>query len=264
MTQRNIVCIKWGTKFPPYYVNRLYAGAKRHIDGPFRFVCFTEHAEGINENVEIHPLPEVPFEDKMVEAMTVGIKGRKGAWRKVTMVKPGEIGLEGPTLVMDLDVIITGSLDELFDYAPGKVCMGREWRYRFKPWVVGGHGSVYKFEPGRHDFLYTDFENDIDGSLSFRGEQKYISLTAHKYDSLAYFPKGWIGSFKYDATPRVPFNLMREPYLPDRCKVMCFHGNPKMEEAIVGAGSKLKYRTRPAKWLRENWLEAHEQDWMPS
>ena len=77
------------------------------------------------------------------------------------------------------------------------------------------------------------------------------------------FPKGWIGSFKYDATPRVPFNLMREPTLPGRCKVMCFHGNPKMEEALVGEGSKLKYRTKPAKWLREKWLEPHEQDWMP-
>lgn len=260
MTTANIVCIKWGTKFPPYYVNRLYAGVKRNLKRPFRFVCFTEHPEGIRDEVEIHPLPEVPFEERMVTAMTTG--KRRGAWRKITMVKPGEIDLEGPTLVMDLDVVVAGSLDELFDYAPGKICMGREWRYRYTK-QVGGHGSVYRFEPGKHDYLYTDFENDIEGSLAYRGEQKYISLTAHKHGDLEYFPEGWICSFKRQAIPKLPFNLLVEPKLPDSCRVMCFHGNPKMEEALVGEGTKLRYRTKPAKWLRKMWLDADEQDWMP-
>ena len=31
-----VVCIKWGTKFPPYYVNRLHAGVKRFMDRPFQ------------------------------------------------------------------------------------------------------------------------------------------------------------------------------------------------------------------------------------
>ena len=260
MTIPNIVCIKWGTKFPPYYVNRLYAGVKRGMSQPFRFVCFTEHAEGIRKEVEIQPLPKVPFEDRMVEAMTTG--KRRGAWRKVTMTKPGEIGLEGPTLVMDLDVVVAGSLDELFEHAPGKICMGREWRYRYTN-TVGGHGSVYRFEPGRHDYLYTDFENDIEKSLAYRGEQKYISLTAHERGDLEYFPDGWISSFKRKAIPIVPLNLFIEPKLPPECRVMCFHGNPKMAEALVGEGTRLRYRTRPAKWLRELWLDEDERDWMP-
>lgn len=256
----NIVCIKWGTKFPPYYVNRLYAGVARNMTRPFRFVCFTEHAEGIRKEVEVHPLPVVPFEDEMVTAMTTG--KRRGAWRKVTMMKPGEVGLEGPSLVMDLDVVVAGPLDDLFDYMPGKVCMGREWRYKYSK-TVGGHGSVYKFEPGRHDYLYTDFAKDTQGSIEYRGEQKYISLTAHKRGDLEYFPEGWICSFKRQAIPTVPLNLFMEPKLPETCRVMCFHGDPKMEEALVGDGRKLKYRTKPAKWLRELWLDSDEQEWMP-
>ncbi|MEO0328170.1 MAG: glycosyl transferase [Pseudomonadota bacterium] len=229
---------------------------------PFRFICFTEHSEGIRNEVEILPLPKVPFEQEMVTAMTSG--KRRGAWRKVSMMKPAEAGLEGPTLVMDLDVVVAGPLDDLFDYAPGKICMGREWRYRYHPLQpVGGHGSVYKFEPGVHDFLYTDFENDTSGSLSYKGEQKYISLTAHKRGLLEYYPKAWICSFKRQAIPKVPFNLITEPRLPEGCRVMCFHGNPKMEEALVGDGSKLRYRTKPAKWLRQLWLDKDEQDWMP-
>lgn len=260
MTIANIVCIKWGTKFPPYYVNRLYAGVKRGLKRPFRFVCFTEHPEGIREEVEIHPLPVVPFEDEMVRAMTTG--KRRGAWRKVTMAKPGEVGLEGPTLVMDLDVVVVGNLDDLFDHAPGKICMGREWRYRYTS-KVGGHGSVYRFEPGRHDYLYNDFADDIEAALSHRGEQRYISMTAYRHGDLEYFPHGWISSFKRQAIPMVPMNLFIEPRIPENCHVMCFHGNPKMEEALVGEGTRLRYRTKPAPWLRQLWLEPHEQDWMP-
>ncbi len=260
MKPANIVCIKWGDKFPPYYVNRLYAGVARSLQRPFRFVCFTEHPEGIREEVELHPLPVVPFEEEMVVAMTTG--KRRGAWRKVTMMKPDLIGLDGPTLVMDLDVIVTGPLDDLFEHAPGKVCMGREWRYKYTN-QVGGHGSVYRFEPGRHDYLYTDFEQDVAGSIALRGEQKYISLTAHKLGDLEYFPDGWISSFKRKAIPKIPFNFFMEPRLPRDCRVMCFHGDPKMEEALVGEGSKLRYRTKPAPWLRQLWLDKHEQDWMP-
>lgn len=260
MATANVVCMKWGTKFPPYYVNRLYAGVKRGLARPFRFVCFTETPDGIRDEVEIHPLPEVPFEAEMVRAMTTG--RRRGAWRKITMTKPDEIGLEGPTLVMDLDVVVAGRLDDLFEHAPGKVCMGREWRYR-RTGRIGGHGSVYRFEPGRHDYLYTDFAGDVEAALAYRGEQKYISLTAHRHGDLEYYPDGWICSFKRQAIPVVPLNLVIKPRLPGTCRVMCFHGRPKMEEALVGAGDRLRYRTRPAPWLRRLWLETDEQDWMP-
>ncbi|MEZ5792820.1 MAG: hypothetical protein R3D34_19195 [Nitratireductor sp.] len=64
--EATVTCIKWGNKFPAYYVNRLYAGVKRHMDRPFRFVCFTENAEGLRPEIEVFPLPVVPFEDAMV------------------------------------------------------------------------------------------------------------------------------------------------------------------------------------------------------
>ncbi len=52
MTPANIICIKWGTKYPAYYVNRLYAGIQRHLNRPFRFFCVTDDATDIR--------PEVP------------------------------------------------------------------------------------------------------------------------------------------------------------------------------------------------------------
>lgn len=260
MSVANIVCIKWGDKFPHYYVNRLYAGVEKNMDRPFRFVCFTDNADGIREDVEIHPLPVVPVEKEIVKAMTTG--KRRGAWRKVTMMKPDIIGLEGPTLVMDLDVIVTGALGPFFDHAPDKICMGRDWLEKRRR-RVGGHGSVYRFTPGKHDFLYTEFEEDVSSAIAFKGEQRYISMTAYRHNQLEYFPDGWVCSFKRQGIPLFPLNFFIEPRLPEKCRVMCFHGNPKMEEALVGAGDKLRYKTKPAKWIRELWLEPHERDWNP-
>lgn len=258
--EATIVCIKWGDKFPPYYVNRLYAGVKRHLDRPFRFVCFTENADGIRDEVETFPLPAVPFEREMVLAMTTG--KRRGAWRKLTMLKAGEGNISGPCLGMDLDVVVTGPLGPLLDYMPGKMCMGRDWleRRRRRP---GGHGSVFRFDPQLHGYLYSDFKADIEGSIAYKGEQKYTSMTALKHGDLEYFPDGWICSFKRQAIPFFPLNFVKEPNLPDDCRVMCFHGTPKMEEALVGDCPKIRYRTKPAAWLKDFWLDEDEKDWKP-
>ncbi len=256
-----IVCIKWGNKFPPYYVNRLYAGVKRFMDRPFRFVCYTENPAGIRAEVEVFPLPVVAYEDRMVEAMTTG--KRRGAWRKVTILQSGEGNLSGPCMVMDLDVVVSGPLGPLFDHMPGKICMGRDWLERRRG-RVGGHGSVYRFDPALHPFLLGDFAADVENSLAYKGEQKYISMTAHKHGVLEYFPDGWICSYKRQAIPMIPFNFFSVPRLPDDCRVMCFHGTPKMEEALTGDCPKWQYRTKPAPWLRELWLDEGEKDWLPA
>jgi hypothetical protein len=255
-----IVCIKWGDKFPAYYVNRLFAGVSRFMDRPFRFVCFTDSGDGIGSGVEVFPLPEVHFENEMVRAMTTG--KRRGAWRKLTMLKPGAANLRGPCLGLDLDVVITGNLGELLDYRPGKLCMGRDWLERRRG-RVGGHGSVFRFDPDLHGYLYEDFADDISGSIAWKGEQKYTSMTAQRRGDLEYFPDGWICSFKRQAIPVFPMNFFVEPSLPANCRVMCFHGTPKMEEALTGDCPKLQYRTRPAKWLRQYWLDDDERDWVP-
>ena len=43
----NVICLKWGDRYPAFYVNRLYDGVRRNISRPFRFVCFTNEPEGL-------------------------------------------------------------------------------------------------------------------------------------------------------------------------------------------------------------------------
>ncbi len=55
--QRHILCMKWGTKYGPEYVNRLYAMVRRHLSGDFKFVCLTDDGNGVRPEVTCLPIP---------------------------------------------------------------------------------------------------------------------------------------------------------------------------------------------------------------
>ena len=50
-TKIKVVCVKYGTKYGPEYVNKLYNGVKRNLSLPHEFACFTEDGEGLDQNI---------------------------------------------------------------------------------------------------------------------------------------------------------------------------------------------------------------------
>lgn len=249
----NIACIKWGTKFPAYYVNRLYAGVEKHLDRPFRFFCMTDDATDIREEVEIVPLPAEPYTSAVTKALEVS--KRKGAFGKVSLFRKGALDCTGPILGFDLDVVITGPLGDLMDFAPGKICMRHDWlaARRGRP---DGHGSVFRFDPALHEYLYTELASDPAGWVekSNFSEQQYTSLLGRERGDFEYFPNDWIASFKRNAMRMPPLNHFLPPKLPEDTRVMCFHGKPKMEEALEGYKGGFTRSTLPAEWLQREWV----------
>ena len=122
MAVANIICIKWGTLFGPEYVNRLYSGVRRNLDADIRFLCMTENSAGFHPDIEVLDLPNEPFLEPMNAALAVA--NRQGAMRKASLFKPGLIrDLEGPILGFDLDVVVTGSLNEIWQMPADKIAM---------------------------------------------------------------------------------------------------------------------------------------------
>ncbi|MDJ0824531.1 MAG: glycosyl transferase [Rhodobacter sp.] len=254
----NVVCIKWGTAFGPEYVNRLYSGVRRNLAGSVRFFCMTDRAEGLHPDIEALALPEEPFQGEMDAALAVA--NRQGAMRKVSLFKPGRVPVEGPLLGFDLDVVITGSLDDLLDVAPGRVVMRHDWVEARKRRPTG-HGSVFRFEPARHGWLYDDLAADAYGEVErARGsEQRYTSHKAMDRGEFAYLPAPWVTSFKHDCLPIWPTNHWSKPRLPPDARVVCFHGRPKMPEAVAGYRHWLR-NARPCGWLKEHWIDRARDD----
>lgn len=253
MSEINAICIRWGTLFGPEYVNRLRRAIVRNSKRDVRFFCMTDDRAGLDPEVEVLDLVEEPFHDKMMELLPK--TRRRGPMRKVSMFNPNLVpDLNGPMMALDLDVVITGSLDQLSDYAPGKVCMRRVWAKPSR--MVGvGHGSVLKFEPATHSYLYENIlENPEEEIMKANGsEQSYTSYAAYDAGDFEPFPDKWIVSFKYECRPTRPFNLFLRPRLPKDARVVCFHGRPKMHEAVAGYKAGIFHRTLPADWLTQAW-----------
>lgn len=50
--------IKWGKKYSGHYVSHMYNMVKKNYTKDFRFICYTDDPEDINESVEIVPIPD--------------------------------------------------------------------------------------------------------------------------------------------------------------------------------------------------------------
>jgi hypothetical protein len=146
--ERHVICMKWGTKYGPEYVNRLYAMVRRHLSGDFRFVCLTDDSTGIRSEVQCLPIPPLD--------LPAGIPER--GWTKLATFSADLHGLRGTALFLDVDVVITGSLDDFFTQ-PGEFLIIHDYK---RPWRITGNSSVYRFELGAHPDVLEYFRGHFD------------------------------------------------------------------------------------------------------
>ncbi len=101
-----IVCVKWGTKYGPEYVNNLYnavmrCSANSSVFSIRKFVCFTDNTSGLDENITC----------SLFDAAT---ESWKGWWLKAQIFAPMTL-LSGWVLYIDLDTVLCGSLDFMYN-----------------------------------------------------------------------------------------------------------------------------------------------------
>jgi hypothetical protein len=186
--QRHILCMKWGTKYGPDYVNRLYAMVRRHLSGDFNFVCLTDDAEGIRSEVQCLPIPPLDLN------VPDGQPDR--AWKKLTTFESDLHGLRGTALFLDLDVVVVGSLDAFFEQ-PGEFLIIHDYARPWRTERITGNSSVYRFELGAHADVLAHFRANMDKvQTEFRNEQAYLSAFLHAKGKLQYWPDAWCPSFK--------------------------------------------------------------------
>lgn len=239
---RIVLCMKWGTKYGPEYVNRLYGMVRRHLSGEFRFVCLTDDGTGLHPAVETFPIPGL--------ALPAGSPER--GWKKLTTFEADLYGLRGTALFLDVDVVVTGSLDAFFEH-PGEFLIIHDWK---RPWRVTGNSSVYRFRLGAHADVLEGFRrNDAAVREQFRNEQAWLSDVLHKQGKLSYWPAPWCASWKYHCIPRFPTNYWRDPFVPEGARILVFHGVMNPPDAIAGRSNGNWRYARPAPWIADHWHE---------
>jgi hypothetical protein len=239
---RVILCMKWGTKYGPEYVNRLYAMVRRHLRGEFRFVCLTDRSEGVRPEVECMPIPDLRLPEGLPER----------GWKKLTTFEADLHGLKGTALFLDLDVVIVDSIDCFFEQ-PGEFLIIHDWK---RPWRVTGNSSVYRFRLGAHADVLAQFRaTQAEVRETFRNEQAYLSDVLHKQGKLAYWPGEWCASYKYHCIPRWPLNYFQQPHIPAGSRILIFHGEVNPPDALEGRRNRAFRFVRKAHWIAEHWRE---------
>jgi hypothetical protein len=232
--------MKWGTKYGATYVNRLYGMVSRHLAGPFGFVCLTDDAAGVRPEVTCAPIPALPAYPTSPER----------GWAKIAAFSPTLAPLlVGPVLFLDLDVVIVGDLDPLFD-EPGQFLIIRDW---YHPMGGIGNSSVFRYDLAAGAGLFADFGANVSTIVRrHRNEQEYLTHWMRDAGVLAFWPAAWCRSFRRDCIPPWPLRFWRTPAAPKGSRVLVFHGDPKPPEAIAGQGGVVGF-SRPAPWLAEAW-----------
>lgn len=220
---KQVICIKWGTKYGAEYVNRLFAMVRRNTTGDLRFTCFTDNSEGFVPAVDVQPIPDLPC---ALPTNTLGI------WRKVSLYGPKLADLSGPVLFLDLDVIVTGSLDPFFSFgSPEDIILGRN---PTNPLERLGQSSVYRMPVGKLVPLYEAFLQNPQGVADrYRFEQRFVSRASPQ--RIAFWPSSWVRHFKIHCLYPFPLNYFLTPRLPRDARVVIFpSGDLKQPQAIGG------------------------------
>lgn len=167
----------------------------KNLTIPHRFLCITD------QNVDgVDCIPPVV--------------NYQGWWQKIGLFYPGLT--DGQAMYLDLDVVVTGSLDEMVaKYTNGGLWMTRNW----SPSGHGGWQSSVMFWSGdAGEQIWDQFDYDNDSNRLW-GDQEFITeLMGERVNEM---DPGEVVSYKYHC---------RGKGLPDGAKIVAFHGKPDYHE----------------------------------
>ncbi len=156
----------WGQKYGREYIERLAAGLRRHLRQPYRMmVCCVDERDQY--------LTEVP-----------------GCFARLRMFDPQwqrDHGIDDRLVCLDLDVVITGPLDPLFDRPESFVILQGANAANPNPF----NGSVMMLRPGAHPEVWSEFSLEAAGKVPFYAFPDDQGWLWHKLPGAACW---WAGS----------------------------------------------------------------------
>lgn len=186
---------RWGSKFPGHYVERLKAGIARHLKQEYRFAVFS-------------PLAEDEYLTK-IPGCLCRLRMFDPAWQERHKI-------EGRLVCIDLDVVITGPLDDIFDRPESFVILHGGNSSNPCPY----NGSLMMIRAGTRPDVWRDF------SLKRTREMPHFefpddqAVYAYKIPDAAGWKVGWESGIYCFQKPGWP----KGDALPKDARIVAFPG----------------------------------------
>lgn len=191
MKDLTVWCVCVGDKYNTAYVYALKEMVEKYLTVPHEFKCITtSKLDGITT-----VLPYVPYQ---------------GWWSKLNLFAPGMA--TGPSIYLDLDVVITKNIDYLTDYIDSFSAPAN--------WAQSGYGGIQSSVmvwPGNWTEPYEKFDYATVPARLY-GDQEYLwELLGDKWNRIP-----MVGSYKYHVRP--------QGAIPEDLAILAFHGKPDPHE----------------------------------
>ena len=218
----NVVCLKYGDKYGPIYVNNLYNMIERHLTVPHRFVCFTDNTVGLNPKIEI----------KLIQSQRFS-----GWWWKPYIFKADHFSDGDTNLFFDLDMVIVNNIDNIANYLPNDFVGLQDVGRVFKRGADRLGSAVLKWPANQYTDIWTNLDANPNYARQFQGDQDYI-WHLHK-SVIRFFPEKWIQSYKWEIRDRSElvringrfnFDTVKDVQIDKETNVLAFHGSPDPHE----------------------------------
>lgn len=219
-------CVIHGDVYEWQYVEKLHAMLQRNFTPEVRLHVYTERKRPVPASMVKHELAEWP-----------DINGhRRGWWYKMQLFDPRH--WTGKLFYLDLDVVITGNLDWVFDLDPNFFWSIRDFRYLWRPHWQGLNSSLMYFDVERFSFLWQHFDQQDFKLLlaKYPGDQDFLTSTLLP-EQLRFVEEALVRSWRWqikDGGLRPEDRKYRRPdagaILEPDCRVVIFHGKPKPHE----------------------------------
>lgn len=188
--------LKWGDKYGPEYVNRLYGSLKKHYKKPFTLTCYTDNYTTIREEVHV----------KNIKTLRKYDTDRVFTYEKLMLMEEHETGIW-----IDLDVLIHKDITDV-DSQQDFTMIWNHWndyKERSLKWYGKGsschvNSSFVKWDNPEWLIKFTR-DNWEKIEWTYKSLDKYLFYQHHRRNRLHYWDPSLVSNYNVEN-----FNMLKK------------------------------------------------------
>jgi hypothetical protein len=182
--------LKWGDKYGPEYVNRLYGSLLQCYKKPFSLTCYTDQADSIREEVELQPISHLrPYNTDRVFT-----------YEKLILMEKHESGIW-----LDLDILIHQDITNVPNERPFTMIWNHWNNYyeRSLKWYGKGtschvNSSFVQWNNPEELIRFTR-DNWDKIEWTYKSLDKYMFYQHHRCGRLEYWPEDLVSNYNRES-----------------------------------------------------------------